>query len=135
AGHGRVGVAVDEHQVRRDLGEQRRERLGHPLALLVVGPVAERELAIGPGDAQLAEEDGGQLVVVVLSGVDEHLLVLLAQQARDRRGLDELRPVPDDRDDPHYAAAASSSAMRSATAAATSRETGPGASKLATPSI
>ena len=36
---------------------------------------------------------------MVLAGVDEQLLVALAQPARDRRGLDELRPVADDRDD------------------------------------
>ena len=49
------------------------------------------------------EEDRRELVVVVLAGVDEQLLVALAQQPRDGRGLDELRPVADDRDDLHAA--------------------------------
>ena len=60
-----------------------------------------------------ATKIGGQLVVVVLAGVDEQLVVLLAQQPRDRRRLDELRAVADDRDDVH---AASAARMRSATA-------------------
>ena len=39
----------------------------------------------GRGMPELLEEDRRQLVVVVLAGVDEQLLVLLAQQPRDRR--------------------------------------------------
>ena len=58
------------------------------------------ELALGARDAELGDEDRRQLVVVVLAGVDEQLVVLGAQQARDRRRLDELRPVADDREDP-----------------------------------
>ena len=53
----------------------------------------------GARQAELGEEDARELVVVVLAGVDEHLLVARAQRRRDRRGLDELRPVADDRED------------------------------------
>ena len=63
--------------------------------LLSVGRRADPQLVIGRGDTELAEEHGRQLVVVVLAGVHEHLLVALAQHARDRRRLDELRPVAD----------------------------------------
>jgi len=41
------------------------------------------------------------LVVVVLAGVHEDLGGTLAQQPRHRGGLDELRPVADDREDLH----------------------------------
>ena len=66
-----------------------------------VVPRADAQLAVGRGHAQLVEEDPRELVVVVLAGVDEQLLVALAQPARDRCGLYELRPVTDDRDDSH----------------------------------
>ena len=55
----------------------------------------------GRGEAELGEEDPRERVVVVLAGVHEHLLVALAQRARYGRGLDELRPVADDGEDPH----------------------------------
>ncbi len=38
---------------------------------------------------------------MVLAGVDEQLLVALAQGPRDGRGLDELGPVADDGEDAH----------------------------------
>ena len=53
-------------------------------------------MVLGPRQAELGEEDLGELLVVVLAGVDEHLLRLFAQPVGDRRRLDELRPVPDD---------------------------------------
>ena len=62
---------------------------------------------LGRGQAELLEEDRRERVVVVLAGVDEHLLVLGAQPARDGRGLDELRAVADDGQDAHAGAAPS----------------------------
>ena len=58
----------------------------------------------GRGTPSSSTKTVRQLVVVVLAGVDEQLVVLGAQQARDRGRLDELRPVPDDRDDPQGSA-------------------------------
>src|SRR3712207_7624383 len=43
--------------------------------------------------SELGDEHRRQLVVVVLPRVHEDLVVALAQRPRDRRGLDELRPV------------------------------------------
>ena len=97
-------------------------------------PRAEVELAVGPRDAELAEEHRRQLVVVVLAGVHEQLLVALAQRARHRRGLDELRPVPDDREDLHPAIPATSRATEAAKASCAARVSGPGACGSAVPS-
>ena len=112
AGQRGVGVAVDEDGVRGDLGEQRLQRCELARGLRGVGPTGDPQLMVGRRDLELGEEDGGELVVVVLAGVHEDLLVGGAQQARDRGGLDELRPVADDREDLH-AGAASSCSMRS----------------------
>src|SRR5205823_2012256 len=63
---------------------------------------ADAQLAVGIGDPELLEEHARQLVVVVLSGVDDVLLVAaLAQAARDSGRLDELRAVADDGYDAH----------------------------------
>jgi hypothetical protein len=51
---------------------------------------------LGAREPELVEEDLGELLVVVLARVDEHLARSLAQPVGDRRRLDELRPVPDD---------------------------------------
>ena len=53
-------------------------------------------------EAELVEEDLRHDVVPVLPGV-EHDLVdpRFAQRGRERRGLDELRAVPDDGEDLH----------------------------------
>ena len=77
------------------------ERGEHPCGLVGVGAVVHAELAVRRRDAQLVEEDPRQLVVVVLAGVDQHLLVFSTQKQRHGGGLDELRAVPDDGGDSH----------------------------------
>ena len=95
----RVRIAVDEQHI-RPLGRQQRPECGeHARGLLRVRAAVDPELTLRPRDAELLDEHGAELVVVVLAGVDEQLVVLGAQRARDRRRLDELRPVPDDGDD------------------------------------
>jgi hypothetical protein len=42
---------------------------------------------------QLVEEDARELVVVMLAGMDQHLVRRLAEAMGDRRGLDKLRPI------------------------------------------
>ena len=81
--------------------ELRLERGQHPRGLVGVGAVVHAQLAVGRRDAQLVEEDPGQLVVVVLARVDQHLLVFAAQRQRHGGGLHELRPVPDDGGNSH----------------------------------
>ena len=75
AGQRRVGVAVDQHQV---------GPLGAPApapAPTSIAPVCwawlpepALELVVGRRQPELLEEDAGQLVVVVLAGVHEHVL-------------------------------------------------------------
>jgi hypothetical protein len=62
----------------------------------------------------------------VLAGVNEQFGVLLAQEAGDRRGLDELRAVADYGEDLQEA---SSARIRATAPAAVRRVAGPGPSK------
>jgi hypothetical protein len=66
-----------------------------------VGPGADAEVVVGLRYGELLEEDLRHAVVIVLAGVDEDLLVNLAELPRDRSALDELRPGADDRDNLH----------------------------------
>ena len=59
----------------------------------------------GGGTLELLDEDPRQFVVVVLAGVDEHLVVSLAQTARDGGRLHELGPVANDGEYPRTSAA------------------------------
>ena len=97
----RVGVAVDDHEVRGGLPQDGLEGVHDASNLLALGARADAELPVGAGQVELPEEHRGQLVVVVLAAVHQQFRVALAQAPRDRRRLDELRPVPDQCDDLH----------------------------------
>ena len=99
ARQGRVGVAVDQHHV-RPLGRQQRLQRGqHARGLRGVGAAPDAEPMVRPRQSQLVEEHPRQLVVVVLAGVDEHLMRARPQPVGDGGRLHELRPVAYDRDD------------------------------------
>ena len=67
---------------------------------------AEVEPVRGLRQPELLEEDLRELVVPMLAGVDDDFLDLrLAERHRERRRLDELRPVPYDGEDAHRAPA------------------------------
>ena len=83
----------------RQSRQHRLQRREHAGGLRDGLPEPHAQLAIGRRNTELVEEDPRELVVVVLPGVDEQLLVALAQPARYRCGLYELRPITDDRDD------------------------------------
>ena len=89
----------------------------------------------GRGTCSSSKKIALELVVVVLAGVDEHLVVALAQQARDGRRLDELRAVADDRDDLHSRRRAARRRRARRTPAAAAAVSGPGAPGSATSSI
>ena len=98
-GERRVGVAVDEHQCRARGGGSRPQS-----AASIDGDVrgAEVERDGGLVELELLEEDGRQRGVPVLAGVDDELLDPgVAERHRERRRLDELGPVADDRQQPH----------------------------------
>ncbi len=62
---------------------------------------------VGLGQPELVDEHLRELVVPVLARMDDDLLdPRRAQRLGERRGLDELRPVADDRDDFHGASLA-----------------------------
>jgi len=56
-GQRRVGVPVDEHRIGRQLGDRPLERCQHARSLGAVRAAAQPQLALGPGQAKLAEED------------------------------------------------------------------------------
>ena len=72
------------------------QRAQHARGLLGVRAVADPQFAIGSRQSQLAEEHVGERVVVVLSGVNEQLLMGGAQRLGHGGGLDELGAVADD---------------------------------------
>ena len=67
---------------------------------------AEVEPVRGLREPELLEEDLRELGVPMLAGVDDDFLdPRLAERHRERRRLDELRPVPYDGEDAHRAPA------------------------------
>jgi len=92
----RVGVAVDEHHVGTLFGEELFEKPEHLARHLPVRPAADREVEVRLRDTELFEEHIRHLVVVVLPGVNEDLLVALAERPAHGSGLDELGTRPDD---------------------------------------
>ena len=96
-GNGRVDVAVHHRERRPDLperpleGDHDRGRLGG------MRPGPDAEVEVRPRQVEVAEEDRGQRVVVVLAGVDEALVDAAGgERADDRRGLHEVGPGADD---------------------------------------
>ena len=85
------------HEFRLRVAQLGLQRGEHARGLIGVGSVVHVQLALRSGDAQLVEEDAAELVVVVLTGVNEHLFIGFAQFAGNGRGLHELRPISDDR--------------------------------------
>ena len=93
-----VRVAVDERPVRLCVGERGGDARRHRVDVACPGIEPE----VGFAEAELVEEHLRQLAVVVLPGVeDEFVDPGLAQRHRERRRLDELRPVAHNRQDAH----------------------------------
>ena len=100
-GEGRVGVSVDEHPRRADLARNSLEAGHHGAGLRAMRARTDSQVDVRLGYAELTEEDLRHVVVVVLAGVDEHLLVAPPDGAADRSRLDELRTCADDGYDLH----------------------------------
>jgi hypothetical protein len=103
AGKRGVGVTVQQHGVRL-LGHQHLFDAGQLRARhRAVRAAAHAEVPDGRGNAELAEEHLGHVVVEVLAGVQQALVH--ARLSRERcahgRGLDELRTGTDDGDQVH----------------------------------
>ncbi len=101
AGQRGVRVAVHQHPIRL-LGQQHLLQADqHVSRLPAVAARPDAQRVVGPGHAELLEEEIGHLAIVVLAGVNQHLGVGLAEGAADGRSLDELRPGPGDGHDFH----------------------------------
>ncbi len=96
-----VGVAVDQHGVRflpeKDLLDLDQHLAGLP----AVRAGADAQVVGRARDVQLLEKHGGHVAVVMLPGVDEHLVAEGLQGPRNDRSLDELGPGADDGQDFH----------------------------------
>jgi len=94
-GEGRVRVAVDQDEPRTHTcdGVGYARQHGRRLACVAVG--ADPELDVGARQGELFVEHAGELMVVVLAGVEQDLLDYRAHRARDDRRLDVLRTVAD----------------------------------------
>ncbi len=98
SGEGRVRVPVHEDQFRPLLVEHARDPGRHRRGVRRL----ESEPVLRLREPELLEEHVRQLVVVVLSCVNDDLGDLgVAKRKRKWRRLNELRPVSDDGDDPH----------------------------------
>jgi hypothetical protein len=98
---GAVGVPVDQHPLGLHLAQDALDADQDPPGLLGVGAGAGLEPQVGLGQPELVVEHLGQLVVVVLAGVQRYQLDPALQRGVERRGLDELGPVAGDREEPH----------------------------------
>ncbi len=103
-GDSRVHVPGNHDQVGR-IGDQQRLEALHDLGgLLGVGAGADLEHVVRGGNAELLEEDFRHQAVVVLAGVDDHLLAFghaITQGGDDRGHLDEVRPSAENVDNSH----------------------------------
>ncbi len=98
----RVHVAVHEQQVGLALQQERLEALHDRGRLLRMGPRPDPEVIVGRRDPQLLEERVRHTGVVVLAGVDDHVLYApLHQRAIDGGELHEVRAGADDGEDAH----------------------------------
>ena len=98
---GRVRVPVHDDDVRVLLLEDFLELDQHRPGLAGVGPGADPQVVIWFRDVQDLEEDVAHRIVVVLTRVDEDLLVVATDLAAHGGGLHELGPRPDDARNPH----------------------------------
>lgn len=95
-----VGVAEDQQGVWPDLSHELVALLEHvPHGLAEVG-AGDPEVAVGLAKPQPLEEHLVELVVVVLPGVDEHVVEDLVAELDGLGQLDDLRPRPHDRHEP-----------------------------------
>ena len=90
---GRIG------DVRRFFLKHRFDGAQHGSGLRSVSSASDTEVVVGQRDSQLLEEDIGHFGVVVLTGVNQDLLVPGAECEAERRRLYELRAGTDYSDD------------------------------------
>ena len=102
AGERRVGIAPDQDRIRvlplDHLGDA---ALGDGDAPLV-WERPDSEVVVGERQAQVGDQQVRHSRVVMLPGVDEDLVDAACERQRERPGLDDVGPRPDDRDQPMW---------------------------------
>src|SRR5256885_10912410 len=98
-----VRVAVHEEEIRILLFQDLLETAHHVRGLAPVARTPDGQVVVRPRNVEDLEEHVGHVLVVVLSRVDEDLLMMLTDLAAHRRGLDELGSCADDARDFHGA--------------------------------
>ena len=96
--HSRVHITINHHEVCGSSDEDRLERGHNGSRLRRVAARAHFQIDLGPGDAQLVEENGRHVGVEMLPGVYQYLPgdSGFGERRRDRRHLHEIRPRSDD---------------------------------------
>ena len=97
----RVRVPVHEDEIGLLPLEDVLETVHHLRGLAGVTAASNSEVVVRPRHVEDLEEHVGHVLVVMLPGVDQDLLVVLANLPAHRRGLDELRACADDARDFH----------------------------------
>ena len=77
--HGGIGVTKNQHHVRLFLQKHLFDGNQHIARHLAMGAAGDAQIVIGSGDVHFFEKHFGHIVVIVLSGVDQYLLEVLAQ--------------------------------------------------------
>ncbi len=101
-GDGRVGVAVDDHPVRVLALQDRVERGQDPPGLYAMGAGPDAQVYRGVGDAEAGEKHVGEVRVVMLTRVHDHMLVVGVREGGGHRSqFDELGTGTDNAQDLH----------------------------------
>jgi hypothetical protein len=97
-----VHVAIRQHEIRMELDDHRLETLHDGRRLLRMRPRPHPEIVVGRRDPQLLEERVRHARIVVLAGVDDHVLdSALHELAVDGSELHEVRAGAHHGENPH----------------------------------
>ena len=93
--HATVGVAEHQHGIRLFCGQNAVDRDDHFADGLRTAGTGRIQEMIRLADAEVIEKDLVQFVIVVLAGMDQHVLAILVQLGHHPRQADDLRPRAD----------------------------------------
>ena len=100
--HGRVGITEHDDQVGFLLHQYLLEPDEDLPCHLSVGSGPDPEIMIRIGNFELVKEDLGEVLIVMLTCVNDDLLMFLPDLPGEREELDELRAGSDDGCDFHF---------------------------------
>ena len=101
-GNGGVHVTIRQHEIRLDLDDHGLEALHHRSRLLRVRPRPHAEVVVRRRDPELLEESVRHARIVVLAGMDDHVLDTASHQlAVDGSELHKVRACAHDGENAH----------------------------------